>query len=573
MESNGGLLENLYLRRSNGKRSATADRRDTDQERTMRILEAYRALIRGQSPGELERLGRIPDWLWKGMKEIGLFGLNIPEHYGGKGLSLRGYLRIIEEMARTDLALAIIPTAHLSIGIKGILLFGNNDQKRRYLPRAASGEMIFAYALTEPGVGSDAQHIETSAELSEDGTCYILNGTKTYITNGGYAGAFTVFARMKGEHPGTLSAFIVDANAEGIAVGKDMPKMGLHISSTTSISFSGVCVPKANLLGKPGQGFRIAMTILNYGRLGLGAASSGVMRQSIDDMLRRASTRRQFGVPIGSFPLIQEKIAQAEVNATVAAAMTALTSELLENDPLAPVAIESSHTKLFGTTRAWNTLYDALQVAGGAGYLRTLPYEKRMRDFRVTTVFEGTTEIHSIYPPLYLLRAMEKELKTSRFRSLGLVCLIGRQFTARAPAYGFAPKDAREHRALRFVKESSRSVRRLLILGLLRYGRNITHQEFLLRRITTVSLYGYGTLSLLHAVAGGRKSGHGVESKLRVLEGFLEEARTALGHAARLADSPYERILTDIFRHMETTIPGETADTAPRPSEFPALKP
>ena len=162
--------------------------------------------------------------------------------------------------------------------------------------------MIFSYALTEPRIGSDAQHVETMAELSDDATHYVLNGQKTYITNANYAGGLTVFAQMDGKRPGFMGAFIVETSWDGVKIGKDMPKMGLKASSTAAIQLKDVRVPVENLLGKPGDGFRIAMAVLNYGRLGLGAASVGMMDQSLKDMMKRATTRIQFGVPIGDFP-------------------------------------------------------------------------------------------------------------------------------------------------------------------------------------------------------------------------------------------------------------------------------
>jgi acyl-CoA dehydrogenase family protein 9 len=288
------------------------------------------------------------------------------------------------------------------------VLFGNAEQKRKYLVPAASGEMIFSYALTEPQTGSDAKNIQTAAAVSEDGSHFILNGSKTYITNANYAGGLTVFAQLDPDKPGFMGAFIVETARDGVTIGKDMPKMGLKASSTAAIQFKDVKVPKENLLGRPGDGFKIAMVILNYGRLALGAASAGMMKQSLLDMNDRAASRTQFGVPINQFELIQEKLVKAKVNGYVASAMTTFTAGMLESNPTATVAIESSHCKLFGTTRAWDTIYDALQVAGGSGYLTTQPYEKRMRDFRVTTIFEGTTEIHSIYPALFVLRALNK---------------------------------------------------------------------------------------------------------------------------------------------------------------------
>ena len=223
----------------------------------------------------------------------------------------------------------------------------------------------------------------------------------------------TVFAQLDPKRPGFMGAFIVETGWEGVRVGKEMPKMGLKASSTAPIQFKNVRVPKENLIGRPGDGFKIAMSVLNYGRLGLGVASTSLMSVSVRDMLERASSRIQFQVPIKSFQLVQEKIVRAEIGAAVSSAMNRLVAGLLQSEPLFRAAIETSHCKLFGTTRAWDAVYDALQVAGGAGYLKTLPYEKRMRDFRVATVFEGTTEVHSIYPALLGMRQIQKAFKES----------------------------------------------------------------------------------------------------------------------------------------------------------------
>ena len=377
------------------------------------ILDNYLSVLSKYSSVELEENGELPSDLWDGLKSSGMFALTIPETYGGSGLSLWDYLWIIEGAAARDMGLAIIPLAHHSIGLKGIILFGTEEQKRKYLTPAASGDMIFAYVLTEPNIGSDAQHIETFAEKSPDGKHYILNGTKTYITNGGYAGGMTVFAQLDKNKPGVMGAFIVETGWEGVTVGKDMPKMGLTLSSTTMVKFNNVRVPVENLIGKPGDGFKIAMTILNYGRLGLAAASTGMMNQSADEMIERANRRIQFSVPISTFELIQEKIVKARVYAFLSKSITAFTSGMIEDNSMIRAAIETSHAKLFGTTNTWDILYDALQLHGGSGYLKTLPYEKRLRDFRVTTVFEGTSEIHSIYPPLFLIRNMTKDKKSS----------------------------------------------------------------------------------------------------------------------------------------------------------------
>ncbi|GBE14137.1 MAG TPA: hypothetical protein ENH32_00985 [Proteobacteria bacterium] len=543
-----GFLEGLYLDGFDETRFKSLVPAGPDQK-AVEIIRRYRELIKGHSPAALEKKGKIPDKLWDGLKEIGLFGLNIPEEYGGVGLTLAGYLSVLRDMARTDMALALTPTAHLSIGLKGIILFGSEEQKKKYLTPAASGEMIFAYVLTEPKAGSDAQHIETTAELSGDGTHYILNGQKTYITNGGFAGGLTVFAQMDPEHPGFMGALIVETAWDGVKVGREIPKMGLKISSTTPISFDDVRVPVKNLLGQPGDGFKIAMTILNYGRLGLGAASVGAMEQSVEDMMKRATSRKQFGVPIRDFQLIQEKMVRARVHAFAAASMTASTSRLLEEDPVGGMAMESSHVKLYGTTRAWDTLYDALQTAGGAGYLAVQPYEKRMRDFRVTTVFEGTTEIHSIYPALSLMRALGKRLKESGRGRVGQAFYLLKE-GLKCPSLRLRCKNGEMRRAAHTARRNARAVRRMAHLGLLFYGKKITAKEFFLRRITYLSLDCYGLLAMLARIGDDQEKGRDVTESVHRLAYFNGEAMKAGKVNRRLFTRRSERLHRDVYSDL-----------------------
>ena len=518
-----------------------------EDEKTREITEKYHEITERYPSSFLEEIGTVPAELLEELKKIGFFGLNIPEEYGGVGLSLRQYLKVVGELSASDLALALISLAHLSIGCKGIVLFGNETQKEKYLVPAASGDMIFSYAVTEPKIGSDAKHIETRAVLSEDGRDYILNGQKTYITNANYAGGLTVFAQLDSGNPGFMGAFIVETAWDGVKIGQDMPKMGLTASSTAAIQFKGVRVPVENLLGQPGDGFKIAMSILNYGRLALGAGSAGAMHQSRIDMEKQSSRRIQFGVPINSFELIQEKMVQARVDSYVATAMTAFAAGLLEDDPAAVVAIESSHCKLFGTTRAWDTLYNALQVAGGSGYLSTQPYEKRMRDFRVTTIFEGTTEIHSIYPPMFILRSLEKQIKAEHHSAISrLTFLIKSMFGKAQWKLRFDHRVM--NRAVRLAKANARSIRWLLHAGLLVYGKTIHNNQFFLRRLTTLSLYLFGLISVLAKIDAAQKAGGDVSDDLKVLDYLVEEARQARRGNKRLFRSRREALHKKIFQ-------------------------
>ena len=547
------FLANIYFGSLDMERFHSFQDPEMD-EKTREIIEKYQNIIERYPSSYLEEQGTLPTKLLEELKRIGFFGLNIPREYGGVGLDLKQYLKVVEEIAGLDLALAIISLAHLSIGCKGIVLFGNERQKQKYLVPAATGEMIFSYALTEPKIGSDAKHIETWAKLADDGSYYILNGQKTYITNANYAGGLTVFAQLERDKPGFMGGFIVETAWDGVKIGRDMPKMGLKASSTAAIEFRDVRVPVENLLGQPGDGFKIAMTILNYGRVALGAGSVGALRQSSRDMLKQSTRRIQFGVPINTFELIQEKMVKAKVDGYLTSAITSFTAGLLENDPLAPVAIESSHCKLFGTTRAWDALYNGLQVAGGSGYLTTQPYEKRTRDFRVTTIFEGTTEIHSIYPPLFVLRKLEKEMRAANRSTISRLKFLLKGLFVRAK-WKLRFSHRVMNRAVRLVKANARSTRLLLQVGLLIYGKRIQHREFFLRRLTNLSLYLFGIVSVLAKIDAEQKMGRDVSEDLKILAYFLEEARRVRKDNTRLLSSRQEVLHKKIFQDIVSPLP------------------
>ena len=422
------------------------------------------------------------------------------------------------------------------------------DRRERINPQLASPEELDAIASAVDMLDRGEARV---SERHDDK--WVVNGQKTYITNGGFAGGLTAFAQMDPDKPGFMGAFIVETEWEGVEVGKEIPKMGLKISSTTPISFKDLKVPVENLLGKPGEGFKIAMTVLNYGRMGLGSASAGAMEQSLEDMFKRATTRKQFGMAIREFELIQEKMVQTAAHSLAVSSMTAATASLLEKDRTGSLAMESSHVKLYGTTRAWDTLYEALQTAGGSGYLATNPYEKRMRDFRVTTVFEGTSEIHSMYPALHLVRDLGKRLK-GMGRISQFLYLVRHAYGSPGIDLGYSHPAMKK--AARTASELTRSARKLVHLGLLRYGKGIVAREFLLRRITNLSMAGYSLLAALAALDALKGSGQDITENLHLLEYLTEEALETLRLHGRIGESGLEKahrkVFTDIVASRET---------------------
>src|SRR5437016_794346 len=266
------------------------------------ICETIDRYMGGIDSRKLDREGEFPPEVLQSLREIGLFGLIVPEEHGGLGLSNSGYARVMQQVSMYDVSIAVTLGAHSSIGFKGLLLFGKEAQKRRYLPKLATGETIAAFCLTEPGSGSDAFSIKTSAR--RDGDFYILNGQKLWITNGGIADFYTVFAKTTPDTPdqkGKITAFIVTRDLGGITHGPHEDKMGIRASNTTAVYFDNVRVPAANVLGEEGKGFKVAMSILNHGRTGLGAGAVGGQRRLLQLAIAHATERKQFGRPLTSF--------------------------------------------------------------------------------------------------------------------------------------------------------------------------------------------------------------------------------------------------------------------------------
>lgn len=366
-----------------------------DRENTAMILDSVRRYFAANvDAAKIDRDHAIPPEVLDGLKSLGLFGLQIPTDHDGIGLSASAYARVMQEVGGLDASIAVMLGAHQSIGLKGILLFGTPEQKRRYLPKLATGEWTAAFALTEPSAGSDAAAIKTRAELSEDGSHYVLNGAKIWITNGGFADVFTVFARTssleEGQKP-KITAFIVERGM-GVKNGPNEHKLGIRGSSTTELFFDDVKVPKENVLGEVGRGFKVAMEVLNSGRLGLASGSLGMCSVLLKLALERVQERRAFGRAIGEFGLIKDKISAMLAQTYALESMTYLTAGIVDGK-VSDYSLESAICKVFGSETLWYVVNDTLQIAAGIGYMQDYPYERMMRDARINLIFEGTNEI------------------------------------------------------------------------------------------------------------------------------------------------------------------------------------
>lgn len=447
-----------------------------------------------------DHAGEMPAKFIEKLKEFGLFGLIVPEEHGGLGFGNMAYARTLQQIARHDASVGVTVGAHSSIGMRGLKLFGTDEQKARYYDALATGELIAAFCLTEPGAGSDAAAVKTTAE--EQGDHFLLNGSKIWITNGGIADFFTVFART-GEVDGRarLSAFIVTRDTEGVTSSPHEDKMGIRGSSTTTVYFDNVKVPKANLLGPLHGGFKVAMNILNSGRSGLGGGTVGAMKRLIGLATKQATERKQFGKPIAEFGLIKQKIGHMVVDCyATEAAVTVVAA--LSDQGYQDYSVEAAIVKVFASEALWRTADEALQVAGGNGYMKEYPYEQIMRDSRINRIFEGTNEVLRLFVALNALNDMGQRLKEMSslkglfddpIKGFGVLYDYARRRALWATGYRAEKTTfSKVHLELRpqaeVFEDLTRNLASMADRILRKHGRAIIEKQFAMRRMADVMI-------------------------------------------------------------------------------------
>jgi alkylation response protein AidB-like acyl-CoA dehydrogenase len=345
--------------------------------------------------------GQFPGQILRRMGELGLMGIPIPEKYGGSGMDFISYILAIHELSRVSATIGVILSVHTSVCTNPILYFGTEAQRQKYIPKLATGEYLGAFCLTEAGSGSDASALKTRAV--KDGNDYIINGTKMFITNGGAADVYIVFAstnptlRSKG-----ITAIIVEKDTPGFVVGKDERKMGLHGSKTVQLTFENMRVPAANVLGAEGEGFKIAMANLDVGRIGIAAQATGIAEATLDAATVYAKSRQQFGKSIALQQGVAFKLADMATNVEAAKLLLYRAAFLWQQGK--NCSFEASTAKLFASRTAVDASSDAIQIFGGYGYTEDYPVERYFRDAKITEIYEGTSEIQRIVISKHLIQ-------------------------------------------------------------------------------------------------------------------------------------------------------------------------
>lgn len=443
--------------------------------------------------------------LLKKSGELGLMGISIPEEYGGFGQSFVTQM-LVAETTGAGYSFSVAYMAHCGIGTLPIMYYGNEDQRLRYVTKLATGELIGAYCLTEPGAGSDANSGKTNAKLSEDGKYYIINGQKMWITNAGFADSLVVFAKIDNDR--VLSAFIVERNFPGVVIGPDEHKMGIKGSSTAQIYFNDVKVPVENLLGRRGEGFRIALSILHMGRLKLGANVIGAAKKAINDSVKYANERKQFGVVISTFGAIKYKLAEQvirlfasesavyRVSSDIDRMMEKLKSECGDKgraaiEAISHYAVEAAILKVVGSEMLDYVADEAVQIHGGMGYSAEMDVERGYRDSRINRIFEGTNEINRL---LVSDTAMKRAMK-------GEFDLFGKaeKLFSNLDTIDEGKKDGETY--FEEKRRYLRNFKKLILIcmhgAMKEFGKNLVNEQEVMNNITEMMMETYLSESLV----------------------------------------------------------------------------
>ena len=388
-----------------------AEAEQAELDRVLRELREF--LDQHLDPAEVDRQADIPRHVIDGLGRIGVLGMTAPKDVGGHAFSQIANCKVLEEIGSRCASTSVFVNAHHSIGIRALLLFGTPEQQRRWLPKLVTGEELGAFALTEPEAGSDAGNVQMTATPSQDGSHFILNGEKRYITNAAIGQVLTVMARtpVPGSNKTAITAFLVTPDMAGFRMIEGrMPKMGIRGTATARFELRDVRVPRENILGQMGKGLKVALTVLDFGRTTFGACCTGAAKTCLGLAVQHANTRKQFNKTLGEFELVKKKIAYIAANAYAMEAMTTITGSLIDRG-LEDYMVETAMLKVFTTARLWDIINETFQIYGGSAYFVDLPLERMLRDARINQIGEGSNEVLTSFIALVGMRGPGMEFK------------------------------------------------------------------------------------------------------------------------------------------------------------------
>lgn len=484
--------------------------------------------------------------------DLGAFSIQVPQELGGLGLNNTQYARLVEVVGSYDLGVGITLGAHQSIGFKGILLFGTPEQKQKYLPRVSNGEMA-AFCLTEPSCGSDAGAVKSKAVKSADGSHYILNGSKIWISNGGLAEIMTVFAQTPVKDPKTgevkdkVTAFIVERSFGGVTNGPPENKMGIKCSNTTEVYYEDVKIPAENVLGGEGQGFKVAMQILNNGRFGMAAALSGTMQHCIKKAVEHSVQRVQFGKTINNYGTIQEKLARMAMLQYVTQSLCYMVSGNMDKGSQ-EYHVEAAISKVFASESAWWVCDEAIQVLGGMGYMKATGLERVMRDLRIFRIFEGTNDILRLFVALTGIQyagSHLKELQKAFKNPTANLGMLAEEVSRRATRVIGLNSQSLTHLVHPSLAESAAlCVKSVESFGaaiesiLVKYGKGIVEEQFVLNRLAQAAIDTY-TMSVVlsRASLSASKNLPSAEHEIMMAQVWCSEAASRVAYNLKVINT------------------------------------
>ncbi|HEV7948324.1 MAG TPA: acyl-CoA dehydrogenase family protein [Glaciihabitans sp.] len=513
------------------------------------VASARQFLTEEYDPFAAEKAGWVGDDVIRELGERKLTGLFIDEQYGGLGLSQSGYCRVMEEFGRVDATLSVVMGVHQSIGSKPLYLYGTDDQKARWLPDLASGRKLAAFVLTEPNVGSDAYNLETWAERQSDGS-WILNGEKRWIGNGD-KDVLTVFAQSDLGHV----ALIVEKGTDGLSTGPRFETMGLKANHLQRVHFNNVRVPAENLLGEPGDGFRIAMNTLNNGRMSMGTAISGGMKRFMELSLEHTGKRQQFGRALIDFELVEDKIVWMNTQIYGLESTSYLTTGLVDNG-VADFSLESAMTKIRSSDTGWYALNRAVQVHGGEAYMASHPLSKALRDFRIFPIFEGSNDVMRAFVALNGVKALSEALPdvasltiTDPVKSLGIIgpYIAGRMSRALRPEKLVGAHPALLKRA-NAVAEQTVELRQHAEAALRKYGKKIQEKQLVQKRLSEIASGIYSQVAVISRMSSvlERDGVTASADEKRVAVNFCKSTEREVGRQLRSLDINADKYTREI---------------------------
>lgn len=459
-------------------------------------------------PAAIDRNAEIPKEVIDGLGRLGVFGCTVPKEYGGEGLTQHTYCRLVEELSRRCGATALFTNVQQSIGLKSLLLFGTEKQKKRWLPPLSKAEVYAAFALTEPNAGSDAAGVQTRAVHDPDRNIYVINGEKQWITNGSIAQMLTVMAQTEVDTPrgkeDRITAFLVTPDMPGFRVTtRALEKVGHRGSITAKLAFENMEVPAENIIGPKGSGLRVALTVLDFGRTTFGAMCTGSAKELVERAIAHAQTREQFGRPIAGFELVKEKIATMSALVYAMESVTYLTAGLLDKGE-EDFMLETAMIKVFTSEAQWRIQFDTMQILGGRSLFTDAPYERMMRDARLNMIGEGSNDVLRVFMAAVGLRDVGMQLKDVQdaaknpLTGMGAILGFGKKSLEKVLHNPAVPVDAPE-----LAGEGAQlaaSVRKFGLTNqklLMRYREGIVEKQMVLNRLSTAAMALYTVSAVL----------------------------------------------------------------------------